>query len=507
MRVGTLPPVCSATTEAVSPPRNRAWVALALVVAVAVLLRGVAAFHAWWFNYDGISYLEAARAIRDGTLGEAWNVRMLHPVYPALVAAVSLVCADMVVAARLVALVGSVATVAVVSFWWIRHRPAREAIFLAVLLCLHPGLILFGSEILTEMITLPLLWCAGLLAVRAARSSRVLDVAILGLVLGLLTWVKSTSVFFVPGAALVAGLPLLRARQWRRVGAAALVFAIVFGLTAYAPRVVEKVLTGTNVDLIGHENNATDWYVLGLTPEQAAEHSRAALTFEKWGVNLWRTMTTYVPRQLHPWWLALPIALWGTFRLLRARDSAGTLIRALACIIGVEWFFRFFFLIHDRYLMPSVLVFLPGLAVGCEALLGLGQRIRFGRMAAWSVTILVPAAWVYTFARTHAPEPPVNVYRLAGLALKSSDKPPVRLLSLNPEIAWYAGAQRQRLGPRTADDVVATFLASDCDALVIGPTERRAWTGTSETAGLPVGASWRGLNVVAQMDQVTILTR
>lgn len=235
---------------------------------------------------DGHFYDVIARRIASGR-GYTWRwpdgtvtFAAHYPVgYPGLIGALyALFGAHPVVAMALNAALGSLAVLAV-------HRIAASvssrggALLAALLVALHPGLVMYTPALMTEGVVASLLAVAGWFAALAARGRHARGWTLaLGLLLGIATLVRPQSILLAPVFGIVAtgsGARFWRARALR----AAVVTAIAFGVclpwslrncTRMGRCVFVSANAGWNL-LIGAEPGATGSWValdrLGVPPQ------------------------------------------------------------------------------------------------------------------------------------------------------------------------------------------------------------------------------------------------
>lgn len=129
--------------------------------------------------------------------------------------------------------------------------------------------------------------------------------------------------------------------------------------------------------------------------------------------------------------------------------------------------------------------------------------------AAFIPAALVAAAWGWSNWRQQIePGRRPNVYQEVGkLSAALGDARPRRLVSIDGQVCFFAGARKVRLPKGNAAAVVAYVEKSECDGLVVGPGEIQQNPDLREVLDVPLGGDWRGLRVVAKLPGASILRR
>jgi hypothetical protein len=157
---------------------------------------------------DGTFYLGAARQIASGHFAAGFSAYST-PLYPLLVAAASFLCGDLELAGRLVSLLAGGVLVVPVYFLIRRARGRRVATWGATLIAVHPLLIYYSTEALTES-TYTLFFVCGVLAGwQALSTKRTRPFVLAGLAFGVCYLLKPEAIGFVLlllALALVGGL-------------------------------------------------------------------------------------------------------------------------------------------------------------------------------------------------------------------------------------------------------------------------------------------------------------
>ena len=138
------------TTSAVAPPKpwQDGW-RLALLLAAAAVLRGVAWRQTAVIFNDGPVFLGMAEAILEGRWDEIF-AHPYHPLYPALVALVSLASIELESAAVAVSIAGGLLSIVAI-FLFVRRAFDRELAWLAAwTVALHPWAVDFSSDVMSD---------------------------------------------------------------------------------------------------------------------------------------------------------------------------------------------------------------------------------------------------------------------------------------------------------------------------------------------------------------------
>ncbi len=377
-------------STATAPPETRRLPGLGIVFALAALVRVVALALQPGLTYDGTYYLRQAERLAHGH----FNVIGFPPGFPCLVALVTPLVGDPVLAARLVSLVAGLATLGLALSLARGMLTPRAAFVVGVFLALDPDYVRTSVEVLSEPLYGALL-CGALVAFRARRD------AMVGALLGLAFLVR-------PEAAIVlAALLYLRARETKRVPWQACLGWIP--VVAYA---------GLASHAVGHPV---------LTPKQD-QWDLGAATWQRAGTLLW-TLHGIFPIVLVPgavWWAV--------------RHDRSLLVPLLPTVLLP------FFAIHiqERFHVPA----LPMLAILAAAWVeSLGARPRRACLVLAAV-----ACAAGTAPRWHhlvRPEPLTPRGREIGTALRSSVRFDDQIAARFPIVPYYAGAGFVR-APRTA---------------------------------------------------------
>jgi len=150
---------------------------------------------------DDRTYLDLAVAVRDGSEARPWFLAPLHPWVLALVSS-----APTMLTASLVNLVAGVGT-AVAAAWAARDLHSRAAGWVSGLLVAAAGTFVFHDTLPGQEPLLAFLHVAGVvLAVRWLREGALRDAALLGVVAGLATMGRATSLSLVVAALLLAAI-------------------------------------------------------------------------------------------------------------------------------------------------------------------------------------------------------------------------------------------------------------------------------------------------------------
>lgn len=153
--------------EGATVPR---WLGPAVLVALALGVRVVAAWRSAVIFNDGPSYLQVAALFYQGAYGKAL-AHPYHPLYPALTAAVAPLVGDFTRAGLLVSVVsGSLAVLGLYAFLARAFDP-RTARLGGLMLALHPYAVRFSSNVQSEGLYLAFFLAAVALAWRATRES------------------------------------------------------------------------------------------------------------------------------------------------------------------------------------------------------------------------------------------------------------------------------------------------------------------------------------------------
>jgi hypothetical protein len=157
---------------------------------------------------DGTFYVVAARYLTAGNLRFGFSP-FSSPLYPVLISAVALLCRDFELAGRLVSVVAGALLLLPVYFLIRRAYGRRIATCAAVLTAVHPLLIYYSTEVLTES-TYTLFFVCGVYAGWQALSTKSKHLfALAGLLFGVCYLLKPEAIFYVVlllALALVRGL-------------------------------------------------------------------------------------------------------------------------------------------------------------------------------------------------------------------------------------------------------------------------------------------------------------
>lgn len=485
------------------------WCSVALV---AVSLRFWFSLEPWGLAQDSVTFLEVAQQILDGEYFERWSLRMLHPGYPAAIAAIGSLGPDLEAAGRWVSMLSSVATVLLALWWWARHGRRLEAAVLGTFAAVHSGSVIFGQDVFVEALWFALLVVAFAWAARPPSWRAAL---FCGLALGAAAVVKTTALYFTPGLT-IALLWEQRADSWRlRLGRLTLVGGVV--LLCILPFFVHGELAASAVSrLSGASRGVAEAHATGemwsahiedAPLQRAADGSISSWSL--WAYSARALVQVYLPQTLYPWFLLLPTALLGGWILARREDVTGAWWRITTVSVVVELALMCALKIESRYALPAVLSALPAAAVGVAALVVRARTatVAWRRRVAWVAVALFAggmlAAWVYGVVRTgQRNRTHVNGYRDAGVWLEASGLDPRRVVSANREVAWRAGARRVAF----ARDAFPQGVPADAGTIVVlGPAEVGDRDRLQGLRSLAVGDSAAGWTVVYRNPTVTLL--
>ncbi len=172
---------------------------------------------------DDRTYLDLAIGLRDGSASRPWFLAPLHPAVLALVSAT-----PTMLTVSLVNLTAGVAT-SVAAAWTARALHSQAAGWVSGLLVAGGGTFVFHDTLPGQEPLLALLHVVGvLLVVRWLRTGALLDAGLLGVVAGVATMGRATSLALAAAALLLAATRLRpRATQLRGTGALVLGLALV----------------------------------------------------------------------------------------------------------------------------------------------------------------------------------------------------------------------------------------------------------------------------------------
>ena len=210
---------------------------LGVVVAAAALVR-----IAWALRYghaldqDGVEYTRLAENLLAGRgyVGIFNNGPQLNyaPLYPLMIAVVSLVVGSGALAARAINVAFGAALV--IPMFWIAHRMygRRAALAVATLGAFHPTLVAFGGSSYAEGPYLTLLMCAVLWVMKWAADRRVRNAVVAGAFLGLAYLVRPEALLFAGAAGAGGVLAAIQSRDRRSRLLGTLALLVTFAVLA-----------------------------------------------------------------------------------------------------------------------------------------------------------------------------------------------------------------------------------------------------------------------------------
>ncbi|MCK5236477.1 MAG: glycosyltransferase family 39 protein, partial [Deltaproteobacteria bacterium] len=122
---------------------------LALIITAAFFVRLYVVFNAVMIPPDSVTYLRLASEFASGNYGEAFNVQR-PPLYPFLISVSSYIFGDLEFSARIVSLVFGTLTIATAFLIGKTVYDERTGLITAFLVAIHPYLIRYSGDALTE---------------------------------------------------------------------------------------------------------------------------------------------------------------------------------------------------------------------------------------------------------------------------------------------------------------------------------------------------------------------
>jgi 4-amino-4-deoxy-L-arabinose transferase-like glycosyltransferase len=399
-------------------------------------LRFYVFLNATTISVDSFNYVNMAKGFLEGDLTEGINV-IRRPLYPLLLGLSSNLTGDYELAGRIVSLAFGTAAIAV-SFYLARSvYNERAGLFAAFFVAIHPYMVRYSGDVLTEGLyyfLVAMLVLFGLKAV-SQRSTALMSAAALFAILAYLTRPGAIIIWAVITIWAVSG-NFTRIRQdWReRVGP--LVVGCLIFITMAVPYIILTPGAGGELD-IGN----------GLSLSSLEPVLSILFSFGL-GERILKFLADFPKGFTLPF---LALFIFGVF--VRKREGFSSSEFYLMAIMLITWLFYLCVSPSERYfvhLMPIALVF--SAAGFCHIEDRLKARARR--------PVLLTAALVLAICAVELPQGLVSLHahrlpeRQAGEWLKEHAEGPYTIMARRPIIAFYADGGFVFLPGETMEEVI-----------------------------------------------------
>lgn len=173
-------------------------ISLSHIILLGALLRAIGFVTDYVIKVDGISYAWIGESFAKGDFIQGLR-GVFPPVYPMLIGLFHVVIPDIELAGRLVSFVFGVFLVYVSFVFAKRFFDEKQALWISFFVAIHPYLVKFSSEVLSESVAVFLFVVAIFLFYKGWLEDRVIDIALSGAMLGLTYLTRPEYiVFFAP---------------------------------------------------------------------------------------------------------------------------------------------------------------------------------------------------------------------------------------------------------------------------------------------------------------------
>jgi hypothetical protein len=433
---------------------------------------------------DGVWYaslaesLVAGRGYTDITGGLQ---ELYPPGFPAAIAVLIPLTGDGESAGKLVSLIAGTLTPAVVYLIGRRLFTPWIGLVAALLTAFHPRLVYLSTAVLSDALYACLLVCVLLAAVPVLRAPRPLPMLGLGVLTAVLALVRPEG-YLVAAALVVASVVALAGAGLR--GAAVVVVAFVSGAGALIVPYAAWLFASSGYVLTGKWRD-----ILAPVPVTggAVPPSLSSTLLRRVATNVF-TFEAELATELSVVWIALVVI--GAVLLRGAvRPPEATFVALVVALTTLA-------ILQPRVLRPRYisqlypLLFLVG-ALALERLRASGRR----RLVAAALVVvalhLVPGL---AYPLRHSPwnEPQLPEQVIAGRWIRDTLGPGRRIMSLIPNVAYYASGRWTQLSEAPPDAIAARAASAGVDLLVVD--EEMVRRAAPALAGLLDGAPpapWR----------------
>ncbi len=430
--------------------------AIAVALLVALLARGMVMGSNAGLTMDSPLYVRMAEGLRDGiVLGET----PAHHGYSMLIALASLVVPGRVLPGQVVALVASLAVVALVYGVARRSVGVIPALCTALALAVHPLLAVYGGVVMTEAPFLALvwlgLWCIGRQRPLAA-----------GLALGAGYWVRPEAAVIVPVVALLMRRP--PAARVRLLAGAALALLPYLLLIHHETGHWSLSPKSALVRPVDASERAAEFRVSGedslaATSAHADLLERITQTAPTWGRTYLPTLRQHAQRLLEAWpW---PLLLLSLFALAR-REAWDERLAPLACLFVIA-------LLAAPPDLRFAHLYLPTLALlAADGAMRLWRAPQ--RAAARGALIVFVCAGAIMLARgpamrtaLHFDDGPMTTLMGAGERLAGMGRPGALVMDRKAYVPFYANMRHIQLPDDDLDTILRYAQSQHVDYLVV----------------------------------------
>ena len=431
-------------------------IALALALLAGLLARLALMRTNAGLTMDSPLYVRMAEGLRHGAiLGET----PAHHGYPLLIALASFVVPGRVLPGQVVAVLASLAVIAILYAVARRERAPWAAFAVALAAALHPLLAVFGGVVMTEAPFLALVWL-GLWWIGRDRPLAA------GLALGVSYWVRPEAAVIVPAAALLMRRPL--AARARLLAGAALALLAYMLLVRHETGHWALTPKSALVRPIDARASAAEFRVRADPAANAPRVSggllaRIAATAPTWGRTYLPSLRQHAQQLLAAWpW---PLMLLALLALAR-RDAWDERIAPLACLFVIP-------LVAAPPELRFAHLYLPSLALlagaGAAGLL----RARRRALAIVAVAALVSGGAVLLAGGAAAraalqfDDGPMTALMGAGERLAREGRPGALVMDRKAYVPFYAGMRHIQLPDDDLDTIVRYAQSQHADYLVV----------------------------------------
>jgi 4-amino-4-deoxy-L-arabinose transferase-like glycosyltransferase len=389
---------------------------LLALIFLGFFLRLYVVLNAVTISVDGFGYINITKGFLEGNLNEGLSV-FRRPLYPFLLGFVSLIVDDFELSGRIVSLVFGTLVIPVSFYLGRTIYNERVGLFAAFFVSIHPYMVRYSGEVLTEGLYYFLIAAVTLLGLKAVskRSAGLMSLA------GLIAFFTFLT---RPGAIVIWGVITLWAvsydfhkirEDWRRSSSLLVIGLSIFTLMALVNMFFIYKATG-------------QWGLAGTSTMTSSIGMDRGLLLKT------ANFLKYFPEAFSVPFLLL--FLYGTFR----QERQG-LVQAEYYLLSVFLACLLFYVVIDprrRYfvhLMPAALVFSAVGFYHVEKLLKTRAREKAALFTAVLILVIMAFQLPKGMVSLHAHRLPE---RLAGEWLKEHEGGPYTIMARKPIVAFYA---------------------------------------------------------------------
>ena len=429
-----------------------------MALPVLVLVGAALALRLWvlraipLIDTDGVIYVTLARQVRAA--GSPFD-SLFHPLYPLCIALLQPFVGDWELAGRLVSAISGSLLVLPAYALTRALFGADIAMLSAVLIVVHPGLVLASTSVMSEGVYTFVLVTGVWAGWRALTSGPRVLLPAAGLLFGLAYLARPEGAVYVVGLVVCGALAVASGARLRDLAgwlsAAVGAFVVVAGPYLLYLRGVHGswMLSGK----IGH-NLALEQGLAGPPGAMAWRVLENAFLFEKYG------LPDVLPGVLA--FLVLP----GVVARARRREWPGS--EGLLLAASLPPFVSLAFHIESRIFVPILPFLLPFAAQGAVWVAGAVFGERRTRSWAFALVLVVALGLLpYALRPVLRPDPGAALSRQVARWVEESQPPDTVLLDRKPFVAFYSGRTFAPLGRVGPDELVAAARRAHARLVVL----------------------------------------